>query len=188
MRLYRGYERFAAVLAAIAAFLILAMSLWITYDVVTRTLFDFASPWAFDLAEYALVWITFLGAPWVLLQDRHIRIELLTERLPVGVQRFLGITMSTLAFLVCLLLAWITAEAAIGYYQGDAMMPRIWRIPKVWPYLILPVGSVLLGIAFALRLALYFVAPNPEAVLRERAAAGQGAAPDSGGIEAKEAL
>ena len=75
-RLRRLVERFARWGAYIAAFLILAMSIWITYDVLARNLFGVASPWAFDLSEYSLVWMTFLAAPWILLRDGHVRIEI----------------------------------------------------------------------------------------------------------------
>ena len=103
-KLYHGFERFTGFLAAIAAFLILLMSLWITYDVLSRYLFSSSSPWAIDLSEYALVWITFLAAPWVLMQDRHVRIELLVDVLPPRVQRVLGVAVCLAALLTCAIL------------------------------------------------------------------------------------
>ncbi len=178
--IYRGFERFTLVLAVFGAALILAMSLWITYDVITRYFFDFASPWAFDLSEYSLVWITFLGAPWVLMQDRHVRIELLVEALPAAVQRILGIAVCCVAMFICSVLAWRTGVAAIEYYQNNVMMPRIWRIPRIWPYFVIPLGSGLLSIVFVLRLVLYLKEEDPEALLRAKASAGQdsGLVPD----------
>ncbi len=172
-RLHRIFERIAAGLAALAAFLILAMSLWITYDVVSRYFFDAASPWAFDLSEYALVWITFLGAPWVLMQDRHVRIEILVDAVPVRLQRLLGVLVCLVAMVTCAILTWRTGIAALEYLERNIMMPRIWRIPRFWPYCIIPVGSGLLTIVFALRLGTYLREADPEAVLRARASAGQ---------------
>ncbi len=171
--LYRTFERLTAVLAGIAATLVLGMSLWISYDVLSRYFFDFASPWSFDLSEYALVWITFLAAPWVLLQDRHVRIELLTDTLPVKVQRAIGMLVCIVALLTCAVLAWRTGLAAFQYYERNTMMPRIWRIPRVWPYCIIPIGSVLLTIAFAFRFGLYVKNTDPETLLDEKASAGQ---------------
>ena len=170
---YKAFERFTAVLAAFAAFLVLAMSLWITYDVLSRYFFDFASPWSFDLSEYSLIWITFLGAPWVLLQDRHVRIELLVDILPKNAQRIVGVVVCAVALLSCAILAWRTGIAAMQYYERNVMMPRIWRIPRIWPYCIIPIGSSLLTIAFAFRLALYIRCDDPEALLDEKSSAGQ---------------
>ncbi len=170
---YRAFERLTAVLAIFAALLILSMSFWTTYDVLTRYFLDYSSPWAFDLSEYSLVWITFLGAPWVLLQDRHIRIELLIDVLPNRWQRFLGIGVSIVAMFACLVLLWRTGIAAQQYFDNNVMMARIWRIPRIWPYAAIPVGSALMAIAFFLRLILYIKEPRPEEVLRAKASAGQ---------------
>ena len=169
-----GFERVAAVLAAVAGGLILAMSLWITYDVLSRYFFDVASPWSFDLSEYSLVWITFLGAPWVLLQDRHVRIEILVDVLPAPAQRALGVAVSVVAIGVCVVLAWRTGIAAVEYFRNDIMMPRIWRIPRIWPYAVVPIGSALLACAFVVRLGLYLTDPDPEKTLRVRATAVSG--------------
>jgi TRAP-type C4-dicarboxylate transport system permease small subunit len=167
------FERFCFFLAVLSAGLILFVSLLITYDVSTRYFFDFSSPWAFDLSEYSLVWISFLGAPWVLLQNRHVRIDMLVERLPVRVQKFLGVAVSLVASFMCGVLAWRTGIAAFEYYNNEVMMPRIWRIPRIFPYVAIPLGSGLLSIAFLVRMRLYFYEVNPEDILRERASMGQ---------------
>lgn len=171
--IYRRFEQFTHILAMFSAALILAMSFWITYDVVTRYFLDFASPWSFDLSEYSLVWITFLGAPWVLMQDRHVRIELLVDVLPPAFQRVLGIVVCLIGVFICAVLAWRTGVAAIEYYERNVMMPRIWRIPRIWPYFVIPLGSGLLSFVFALRLGIYLKEKDPEAVLRRKASAGQ---------------
>ena len=178
--LRRGFERTTAVLAMAAGGLILAMSLWITYDVLARYFLDIASPWSFDLSEYSLVWITFLGAPWVLLQDRHVRIEILVDALPAPAQRVLGTAVSVVAILACLVLTWRTGIAAVEYFRSDIMMPRIWRIPRIWPYAVVPIGSALLACAFIVRLGLYLTDRDPEKTLRASAVAepGSPAEPD----------
>ena len=167
------FERLTLWMAIVAAGLILAMSGWITYDVLTRYFLDFASPWAFDLSEYALVWITFLGAPWVLLQDQHVRIELLVDVLPRATQRALGIAVSIVAICACLVLTWKTGVAALQYIEGDIMMARIWRIPRIWPYSIIPIGSLLMALTFIVRLRIYLTHIDPEREFTTRASAGQ---------------
>lgn len=171
--IYKKYEQFTALLASVAALLILAMSFWVTYDVLARQLFSISSPWSFDLSEYTLVWVTFLAAPWVLLQDRHVRIEILVDVLPAPVKRLLGIAVCVVAFSACLVLAWRTGIAGYQYFDREVMMARIWRIPRIYPYSILPIGSVLLAIAFLLRLGLYVRNEDAETLLRKKASAGQ---------------
>ena len=175
-RLRRLVERFARWGAYIAAFLILAMSIWITYDVLARNLFGVASPWAFDLSEYSLVWMTFLAAPWILLRDGHVRIEILVDVLGKFTQRVLGVLVSLIGLAVCVILTWRTGIAAVEYYQNDVMMARIWYIPRIWPYIVVPIGSLMLSFAFLARLALYVVERDPEGTLRARAGTGDAAA------------
>ena len=165
-QLKNGFERLAGWLAGFCAALVLAMSVWITYDVMARNFFGIGSPWVFDISEYSLVWITFLAAPWVLLRDRHVRIEILIDVLPPRLQRVIGIAASALAFCACATLFWKTSVAAIQYYENDVMMARIWRIPRIWPYIAIPIGSGLLAVAFLFRLHHYAFSRDPEATLR----------------------
>ena len=53
------------------------------------------------------------------------------------------------------------------------MMARIWRIPRIWPYCIIPIGSVLMAVSFLVRLRLYLTDPDPELTLTARASEGQ---------------
>jgi TRAP-type C4-dicarboxylate transport system permease small subunit len=168
-------EVLARWLAYFAAALTLAMSLWITFDVLGRNLFGLSAPWAFDLSEYSLVWMTFLAAPWVLLRDRHVRIEILVDAVPRAAQRILGILVSLVAIVTCGVLAWRTGIAAVDYYQNDIMMPRIWRIPRIWPYVVVPVGSAILMLAFVVRLIHYLTNSDPEGAFRAKEPVGQDA-------------
>jgi len=152
-----------------AAILIFTMSFWITYDVLGRWLLGLGSPWAFDLSEYSLVWMTFLAAPWILHRDGHVRIEIVLDAVGPRVQRVLGVVVTVIAFVACAILTWRTGIAAIEYYQNDVMMARIWYIPRIWPYCIIPIGSAFLCLVFLARLRLYLTEPDPEAVLRRRA-------------------
>lgn len=164
----------ARLLAYFSALLILSMSLWITYDVVTRNLFGWSSPWAFDLSEYSLVWMTFLAAPWILLRDGHVRVEILVDALGPRAQRTIGVIVSIIGLVVCGILAWRTGIAAVEYAQNDVRMGRIWNIPRIYPYVVVPFGSALLGLAFIGRLALYLTDRDPEATLRARGGHAEG--------------
>ncbi len=168
MWMSRLIERPAKWCAYIAAFLILSMCFWITYDVITRGLFNWASPWAFDLSEYSLVWMTFLAAPWILLRDGHVRVEILVDALNPRWQRLIGILVSLVGLIACAVLAWRTGIAAIEYAQNDVRVGRIWNIPRIYPYIIVPLGSAFLSLAFIHRLLLYISNSDPERELRAR--------------------
>ena len=81
--------------------------------------------------------------------------------LPAPAQRALGVAVSVIAIGVCVVLTWRTGIAAVEYFRNDIMMPRIWRIPRIWPYAVVPIGSALLACAFVVRLGLYLTRPGP---------------------------
>ena len=178
MHRLRGFarliERPARWLAWLSALLILSKSLWITYDVITRNLFNWASPWAFDLSEYSLVWMTFLAAPWILLRDGHVRVEILIDALGPRPQRIVGAVASVLGLAVCAVLAWRTGIAAVEYAQNDVRMGRIWNVPRIYPYVVVPLGSAALTLAFLARLLTYIGERDPEAALRATGERGAG--------------
>ena len=126
-------------------------------------------------AEYSLVWMTFLAAPWILLRDGHVRVEILVEAVGPRSQRVIGVLVSIVGVIACAVLAWRTGIAAVEYAQNDVRVGRIWNIPRIYPYIAVPFGSAFLSLAFVIRLLLYLVDRDPEAVLRARGTQADGA-------------
>lgn len=72
---WRGFDRLLDALALIAALLIPFMFLAIVYDVTTRSLRMFQISWVVGVTEYALLYVTTLGAPWLLREKGHVSME-----------------------------------------------------------------------------------------------------------------
>lgn len=129
----------------------------VTYDVFMRYMFGQPTSWAQDLSEYAMLWATFMAAPWVLQQDGHVKLELVVERLsPLNRDRAATVT-AALSCFICAVLAWQSAEATWMFYARGDVIRREWALPQFYPYLIIPVGSVLLSVEF-FRLAVGWIA------------------------------
>ena len=77
--------------------------------------------------------MTFLAAPWILLRDGHVRVEILVDALGPRPQRIIGAVASVLGLAVCAVLAWRTGIAAVEYAQNDVRMGRIWNVPRIYP-------------------------------------------------------
>ena len=135
-------------LGFVVAVLTAAMTLAVVYEVVARYFFNRPTSWAVDFTEYALLYVTFLGAPWVLRQGAHIRIEILTERLGARPRLALAALVALLGAAVSAVLVWQGAEVAWEAYSKGQAMLKAWRVPR-W-VLILPiaVGSLLLTVEF----------------------------------------
>jgi len=163
------YDRLIACLAIVAGLLTAGMALWVTYDVMARYLLRRPTIWAVDLSEYALVWVTFLAAPWVLRQQGHVRIEILVERLPLPLQRQLGVGTSVVGAIACAVMAWQGAIATWDSYARGLTMAKAWEVPQFLVYVIIPIGSILLAVEFVRHVGRHIRRRDVTAIVDERA-------------------
>src|SRR5699024_12810335 len=68
-------------MALIGRFLLVAITLLVFVDIVTLKLIDYSLYWIFEVNEYSLLFITFLGAAFVLRRDEHINLDLVLNLL-----------------------------------------------------------------------------------------------------------
>ncbi len=133
-------------LSYLAAAMLVLMSLSISLDVVLRYTINYPIKWVFEATEYALLFITFLAATWVLQKDEHVRLDLalnaMGERLRTGINAFTSLLMA----LVCLVLTWSSAKYTIYLFQHDVTIIKYYTIPQFVIYFIIPVGFFLLFI------------------------------------------
>lgn len=105
-------------------------------------------PSAIDFAGFSMGASAFLGLAYTLRQDGHIRVRLVIERLPPGPRRYMEIASLVIAtamvgyfaYFSCWLL-WKTVE--FGEYTLGIV-----TIPKWIPMVAMPVGVVILFVAF----------------------------------------
>lgn len=87
--LNRGVDRLARIMGACAGWLFIACACYITFDVVARRFFGFSTQSSIELSGYMLG----VGIAWGLasaLESRsHVRIDVLIQRVPAGVRRYL---------------------------------------------------------------------------------------------------
>jgi TRAP-type C4-dicarboxylate transport system permease small subunit len=133
-------------LSYLAAAMLVLMSLSISSDVVLRYTINYPIKWVFEATEYALLFITFLAATWVLQKDEHVRLDLVLnamgKRLRAGINAFTSLLMA----LVCLVLTWSSAKYTIYLFQHDVTIIKYYTIPQFVIYFIIPVGFFLLFI------------------------------------------
>ncbi|MCD2203663.1 TRAP transporter small permease [Halobacterium sp. KA-6] len=87
-----------AVALGIYALMILTVGLQISARWILEPLFDMSLPWTVNLAQYLLVWMTFVGAAVASRKREHISLDLLVSRLSDRTLRILA-SIRTLAIL-----------------------------------------------------------------------------------------
>lgn len=112
-----GFGAVMDYLAYVAAALIGFVWLTVVVMIVTRFFLNKSMAGGLEITEDALLYITFLGAPWLLKLDGHVRIDIVTNHLRPRVREWVNMTVSVLGAMSCLALTWYGARSALEHLQ-----------------------------------------------------------------------
>lgn len=111
-----------------------AMLVWLMISVITsvtmRNLGLQPFAWLFTSSEYAILYMTMLGAPWLVREKGHVHIELVTAALPAPARRFMSRFVAAACVAVCALLAWKGAELMLQNIARNDLDVRAYYFPK----------------------------------------------------------
>ena len=138
------------------AALIVVITLLLIYEVVTRYFLRSPSMWALDVARYAILYLTFLGAAWLLEEEGHVKVEILTSRFNDRNQALIHSITSILAFLACGIFFWEAAALTYEAFVTGEFIDRSIVVPKSLIMGMMPLGTILICIQFLRRAWQYF--------------------------------
>ena len=137
------------------SWLVIPLTVVVTYDVILRYIFDSPTIWAWDIAVQILATIAILGGGNALLVGAHIGIDVLVERLSPRKRAIIGLITYVFFFFSVGILLWKTA---VGAWASALIGERSYSFaaPPVYPLkIVMAVGVALLflqGIANFIRL------------------------------------
>jgi len=105
--------------------------------------------WLFTSAEYGLLYLTMLGAPWLVRERGHVHIELLTSALPKGPQRVVSRGVAVLCVLVCVVLAWKGTELFLTNIERNDFDVRAYFYPRWLLTITFPISFGLMAVEFS---------------------------------------
>ena len=135
-------------LAFFAGVLLILIMLSVSVDVVMRYFLNRPQFWVGELCEYALLFITFTGTAWVLKRDGHVKIDILYTILNPKTKNILGVVVSIIGILVCVVLTYFGVYVAWDHYVRGVYNPTLMSFPKGPLLAIIPVGTFLLMVQF----------------------------------------
>jgi TRAP-type C4-dicarboxylate transport system permease small subunit len=146
LKLYDGLITGLAIFAGL-------MLVWLMFAIVAsvsmRNLGLQPFAWLFTSTEYAILYMTMLGAPWLVRRRGHVHIELLTAALPETPRVLLSRLVAAGCVLVCGWLAWrgyLLVETNIARMDYDT---RAYFFPRWLLTIAFPVGFGLMAVEFA---------------------------------------
>ena len=101
-----------------------------------------------EINEIILLYVTFLGATWALQKNRHVRMDLLVQRLNERAQRIVNAVMHLLAALFSLLLTYYGIVVTVDQFKRQIYGFSLLEIPNVYILWVIPLGFFLLAIQF----------------------------------------
>ena len=114
MKLRSKFAFVLSSLAMLASFLVCALILGVTADVIVRNLFSRTIRGIDELSEYMLYLICLLPAPWLVWQRQHIRIDLVLNFLSQRAANRAESAIDIASVLVCGLFATLGLSLVIG--------------------------------------------------------------------------
>ncbi|MFB3816883.1 MAG: TRAP transporter small permease [Candidatus Methylomirabilales bacterium] len=123
--------------------LMLAMTVLVFTQIVLRYVFNMPLGWSEELARFAFVWVSFLGASALMQMREHINVTVFLERFPPRLRA------------ACLFAASLGALLCIYFFLagGIALTVNEWRqlapateLPMGWIYLVIPLSAALMGL------------------------------------------
>ncbi len=108
--------------------------------------------WLYESVEYALYFGVFIGAPWVLQQGAHVRVDVLASALPRAAAALLEQVLDVIGALLCVLLCFYGVRITISEFQDGTLPDKDLRIETWYMMAIFAISFLLLGIEFLLRL------------------------------------
>lgn len=108
--------------------------------------------WLFEGVEYILYFGVFLGAPWVLQQGAHVRVDIVVSALPTRLSERLEKFLDVAGCGLCLFLLYYGMRAVLSEFEDGTLPDKDLRIAN-WKVLsVYSVGLLLLAIEFLFRL------------------------------------
>ena len=147
-----GYTRFNRLLAGLVAISIGLFAVLIPLNLFLILVQWGSLPGLYEAVEYTLYFGVFLGAPWVLQQGAHVRVDVfvltLSEQWAVRLDRALNVAGAILCVVLCI----YGTRSALNEFASGILPDKDLRIPTGYMMVVFSTAFLLLTIEFLLRL------------------------------------
>ena len=147
-----AFNRLCLIFAGGTAVTIALFAILIPLDLFIRSIGWGNMPWLHEGIEYTLYVGVFLGAPWVLQQGAHVRVDLFVAHLPKNLAVSAEIFLDFIGCIICVFLFYYGLQGSIEAYIDKSIPDKLLKIANWWMLLIFAVSFCLLAIEFLLRM------------------------------------
>lgn len=142
----RVFDRLVGIFGAVAAGILLFVVLLTSVEVGTRFFLNFPIVWSVEISEYALLFITFLTAAWVLRGEGHVTVDLVLNCFKPRTRFMIRSVTYIITAVGCLVIGYYSSLATWRQYETHTFSPSFLNIPNAYTMFIIPIGFFLLFI------------------------------------------
>ena len=146
------YDRVIDLCAACVAASVLFLTFGITIEVGVRAFHIGSIDWMLEASEYALLILTFLGAPWALREGAHVRVDLILKAVPIVVAWTFEIVADIVGTATSAILLIWSLKTTLASAGTGSMVYKVLIFPEWWLYALMTVSGLLLTCEFMRRL------------------------------------
>lgn len=151
-KIYNGFDYLIKLGAYIAGLFIVLTTVMTFYEVVSRAFFNRPTTWATELSIYAIIGSCFLGGAYAVRTYSHIAVDLLINAVNDMWKTILAYLSNALGLVFSIIFTIYGFFHVANTFKLGTTSTSLLRIPMYLPELILPVGGILLMIAFVLQI------------------------------------
>lgn len=132
--------RIGQALAWLTMVLLGLLVLLITADVIMRSSGLKPLAWTTDVAEYILLYASFLPMAALVRGKGHVFVEFIRAPMPPGLKRVCEIAVYITCLVICVYLAWIASAHFVTAWRTNAFDTRAFDMPRWLVYLPMALG------------------------------------------------
>jgi C4-dicarboxylate transporter DctQ subunit len=121
---------------------------WMMVEAISRQIFSRSFAISTEVITFSILWAVLLTLAQAGKQDYHISIDVILERLPEGLRKFLKLFTTLLSLLFSLILLYGSLSSVFHLYETGFTSASPLRLPMWLVTLAIPLGSVLLALYY----------------------------------------
>jgi TRAP-type C4-dicarboxylate transport system permease small subunit len=141
MKLKRLFDAALEALVWVSAILLALIVLSVAIEVFLRSAVNRPQSWVLEFSEYALLFITFLTAAFLVKSERNITVDIVIGLLSQRTRELLSIIQYAIISLVALVFLYFGATVTLDFYRRGIYNPTIMQVPMAYVLFIIPVGG-----------------------------------------------
>lgn len=147
----RTLNKIINIFSVIAMFLLVGLIVLILVELISRNLLNLSIPWAIEVSEYLLAYIVFLGTPWVLKEDGHVKFSLVIDRLSLKNKIIASIISNIIGFIATIIVSFFASLQIISLYNRNVRTETFLELPLAVLISVVPISFFLIAAQFIIK-------------------------------------